>query len=526
MKNIIYILLLTMFSTLFSCSDDKSEEKVQEVELELEILDVALLKDKSTTVNITSGNGNYTVASSNKDIITAEVVGNVITITSTTSQDRAEAIVVITDSRFKRATINVTVAKEFDLLLDVEKATLELDVEGDDRLEVHIKEGNLDYTIEVIEGKEVVSIDTERLKSKNRFTIKALSVGDAKLEITDRLGKKSQLTVQVLMPEKVTLSKSAVTFDVFQKTETIEILSGVKNFKPIVSHPRVVQVEVRGDKIFITSSMSGKTSIVIQDSKGQQSQPIEVEVTAVKSAMNLGSAYFGHATFLDIAAVDNSIRNCKQVTFEMLCKVTGYRGLQTFMGLEGNLIIRGKNDDYKDTHPIEIAGLGDNIMLESSSSFDLNQWMHLALVVNCSASNVEGKYKLYINGQEDKLLVRRNDRTHDKVDLVSSNDGNRFEIGRSSGQDWRALRGIVSEARIWTTARTAEQIKENICTLNDAQTPDLLTYWVFSASDETNFIQDVNGGKYCTNLTLSSTKGDYSAVKVPSSVFVEDRCIQ
>src|SRR5690606_1751186 len=121
------------------------------------------------------------------------------------------------------------------------------------------------------------------------------------------------------------------------------------------------------------------------------------------------------------------------------------------------LIVRGKNDDYRDTHPIEIAGLGDRIMLESSSSFPLNEWLHLALVVDCNQSEVSKKYKLFINGKEDPLIVRRNEETHSSIDLTQSNDGNRFVVGRANGQDWRVIRGTVSDVRVWSVARTEAQ---------------------------------------------------------------------
>ncbi|KAA6310826.1 hypothetical protein EZS27_037940, partial [termite gut metagenome] len=260
---------------------------------------------------------------------------------------------------------------------------------------------------------------------------------------------------------------------------------------------------------------------------------IPVVVNGPERAMNLNTSgnlksnYFCHADFSTRATVDNSIKTCKQVTLELTCMMKGYRGQQTFMGLDGSIILRGPNDDYKDTHPIEITGLGDKVVMHTTNSFNLNEWMTLSFVVDCTQGTVENKYKLYINGVQETLIIDKQEETHSVVDLGS--DGGRFEIGHASPYDWdwHAMQGIVSEARIWTVARTQQEISGNLCRLTETNPVGLLAHWDFTAGVETDYIQDISGGQYETNLTISLIgNNNLSPVQIPVGSFVEKGCPQ
>ena len=89
--------------------------------------------------------------------------------------------------------------------------------------------------------------------------------------------------------------------------------------------------------------------------------------------------------------------------------------------------------------------------------------------------------------------------------MSSSNDENKFEIGIANKQDWRAMRGAISEVRIWKTARTAEQIKSNMCCLNKGVPKGLLARWNFSIGIETDYIQDSSGTPYPVDFGSGNT---------------------
>nr|WP_068892958.1 LamG-like jellyroll fold domain-containing protein [Pedobacter panaciterrae] len=517
-------LIIGLQLTLLSCSKKESDFNV--VELKLDKSTIALTPNNSLSVNIETGNGDYSAVSSNDNVAKATIAGNVITVTATTKEERANAVIVITDKMFKRTSIDVVIAKIFDLSLDKTEAILEVGVPGKDEIVVGINTGNFGYKTELLDNSsQFIEVNNTKLESHGKFTIKAIAAGSAKVKITDAQGKEAVITVTVGAPATLTTDKTNVTLTAVQGSETITVSSGNGDYKATVANPLVAKAFVNGNVITIKGKINGTTTVNIEDKKGQKAI-VNVKVDGPDYAMNLSDQYFAYANFTDIAIVDQSIKSLKQVTFEMTCKIDGYRGLQTFMGLEGKLLIRGKNDDYRDTHPIQISGLGDKITLESTKSFNLNQWMNIALVVDCNKDDVKEKYKLYINGVQDPLIVARQDETHSVIDLTSSSDGNRFEIGRAFGQDFRAMKGTVSEARVWTVARTEQQIKDNMCSLTAQDNIGLLARWNFTAGAETGYIQDSNGGKYETNLIIANAKlgGNYTQVKAPKTVFVSKGC--
>lgn len=522
-----FLVLFSIFGLqlmLQSCA--KKEADFNVVEMTLDKSSVSLTPNGSISVNISNGNGTYSAVSSNDNVATARITDNVITITSTTTQDRANAVIVITDKMFKRQSIDVVIAKLFEMTLSKTEAAMEVGVPGKNELTININTGNAGYKTELLENSgQFVEINNTKLESHAKFTIKAIASGTAKVKVTDVKGKQALLTLTVTAPSTLVLTKSDIILTAVQGTEDITVTKGNGDYKVSVANPLVVKAQVKGDVVSIKGKINGTTIVVIEDKKGQKAT-VNVKVDGPAFAMNLSDQYFGYANFNDIAIVDGSIKTLKKVTFEMTCKIDGYRGLQTFMGLEGQLLIRGKNDDYRPTHPLQIVGLGDKITLESTKSFNLNEWMNIALVVDCNQQNITEKYKLYINGVQDVLIVVRQDETHTSINLASSSDGNRFEIGRAFGQDFRAMKGTVSEARVWTIARTAQQIRDNMCGLTSGTTTGLLSLWNFTAGAETGYIQDSNGGKYETNLILANAKlgGNYTQFKVPSSAFVSKGC--
>ncbi|PZP47079.1 MAG: hypothetical protein DI598_11380 [Pseudopedobacter saltans] len=412
--------------------------------------------------------------------------------------------------------------KEYEQANDLVLELNEVSLSTDSTVVVSVVNGNGSYEA-VSSNVDVVTATV----NQNAIVIKAgtnVNNAEAVIAITDRYYQRANIHVRVTKNVALVLSKDSIVLNAQQGSDTFSVKSGAGNYKVSISNSLIAKTIVQDSVIRIVGKQAGQTTLTVSDQLGK-TKTIPIRITGADYAFAFGTSYFGWADFKSIAQVDPTIRQNKQITFELTCKISGYRGLQTFLGLENNLIIRGKNDDYKSTHPIEIAGLHDSIMLLSTSNFNLNEWMNIALVVDCDKQNVSDKYKLYINGIADPLIVQQNKGTHTTVDLSSSGDNNLFEIGRASGQDFRAMQGTVSEARVWTVARTAMQIKDNMCSLTESAPVGLLARWKFSAGVNTNYIQDVSGGKYETNLILSAVSGGgYGQVFAPSNLFVERGC--
>ena len=99
-------------------------------------------------------------------------------------------------------------------------------------------------------------------------------------------------------------------------------------------------------------------------------------------------------------------------------------------------------------------------------------------------------------------------------DLISDimNADNYFMIGRANNNDYRNGLIRVYQARIWKTARTEQEIKENLCELKSGyNTDDLVGYWIFSDGIEKSEYEDLSGHE------MNAKVGDHNGAK-PSTI--------
>lgn len=531
MKNIISLLLFITSLFIIGCSDeekvngDNKDDQINPVSLTLEREKASLLPGETISIKITNGNEKYTVKSSNDNIVKAVVSGDLLTLTAGQIPDKAEALVIVVDQFFKRASIDVDIAKEFDLKLSNEEINLVYGEKGSDEKIIYIETGNFGYNIELLnETSSFIKVDETNLESAGKFVIKALKAGSGELKVTDNKGKTANLKISVEGTPTLTLNKKSVLINAVQGTEILKVDNGNGGYSVIFDDPTIAKVGyvTEGGTIAIKGKKNGSTNAVVQDKKGLKSDPFQIVVDGEEFAMMLGENYYGFANFKDLEQIDPSLTKSKQVTLEMSCYMTGYRGSQTFMGLSNNLLLRGPNDDYRPTHPIAIVGNG--LEIESSISFKLNEWMHIALVVDCDKQDIKEKYILYINGIKDENMNLKNiSQPHTVVNLASSDDNNKFVVGWATNQYWCRLLGAVSEVRVWKTARSEQQIKENMWRLKDFNSQNLFTRWNFSAGIPTDYIQDTGNSGYEINMTLSEVKHDdkhYRPVLVPANIYI------
>ena len=120
-----------------------------------------------------------------------------------------------------------------------------------------------------------------------------------------------------------------------------------------------------------------------------------------------------------------------------------------------------------------------------------DKWVHLACVYDGS----QGKKFIYVNGELQGELPD----TRGTVDLTYAygQDANAaFYIGQSAADD-RYMNGYVSEARVWAVARSAADLKNNVCWV-DPLTDGLVAYWRFNepAEDNAKVVTDLTGNGY------------------------------
>lgn len=163
----------------------------------------------------------------------------------------------------------------------------------------------------------------------------------------------------------------------------------------------------------------------------------------------------------------------------------GEAGISTFMGTEGRTLLRFGDNGVDPDH---LQANGQDIGLK----FKTNQWYHIALVVDGS------KTIAYVNGKK-------------VTEFDSSGSLSTFYIGKS----WSDYRGIVarfSELRLWSVARTAQQIKDNMYEVNPTEN-GLYAYWKMNEVKE-NKIPDASGNNRFLTLQGQANKGGRQTIKL------------
>lgn len=210
---------------------------------------------ESTTVEITSGSGEYGVTNLNGDKAKATLNGTTITIEALAAGD---AKVVVTDVKTgQKETIEITVIQ--NLQLSATKLSL---VEGSSGT-VEITAGSGEYGVTNLNGDKA-----KATLNGTTITIEALSVGDAKVVVTD-MKSGLKVTIEISVTQKtvypeLTLSKQEVHLNVGE-TGQIEITSGTGSYSIGKYDTNVAKVTINGSTITINALSIGNTPVTITD---------------------------------------------------------------------------------------------------------------------------------------------------------------------------------------------------------------------------------------------------------------------
>ena len=410
-KTVGIIALVAMFF-MTGCNGSQNG-KDDYVDLSLSSSSVSVETGSSTTVNITRGNGDYTVTSSAPAIATANVSNALITINGVAA---GTAVVTVTDKGRKEATINVTVTEPpvvaVDLVLSEDALTVNLGGEGF----VSIDSGNGGY--------EATSSDTGIATASindNYVIIKGVAAGTATVKVTDKGGKEVSISVKVIpVPKGVDMG--------------IGYGWGVQGNHTIVRVP-------------------------IYHTYAEKRDFTKMEAVTIESLVRF-------SPFLNWA--DNDTSNW----------------LNTVIGNPDYFMIRLNHFNGGKARFNAVAGGRE---LTSVVEAEAEKWYHCALTFN------KGKIALYVDGevQEEAELsgVNTLDLTHSEVPVDQWYD---FFLGCYRCSRW--LNGCMAEARLWSVARTEEQIKASR-TYVDPKTEGLIGYWKLSGTSE-EILKDVTGNGF------------------------------
>lgn len=158
-----------------------------------------------------------------------------------------------------------------------------------------------------------------------------------------------------------------------------------------------------------------------------------------------------------------------------------------------------------DPNKLQVKAGGKTLLV--NYSFREKTWYHIALTYD--GTNI----RVYVNSRERASMAHTG-----TLDLA----GAQFVIGQSFNQ-WRGFNGMMSEIRIWNTARTAAQLRENALDVveYESEKSDLLAYWKLNGAkpgSDNKQIADFTGNGH--DLTVKR-QGAASAVQ-PKVVINQD----
>ncbi len=195
----------------------------------------------------------------------------------------------------------------------------------------------------------------------------------------------------------------------------------------------------------------------------------------------------------DIADVYN---NMTAITYEALINIDkfdtkndfGDCNISSIMGVEQYLLLRIGDASF-DRQCLQFDGSGNGssfgkipLKPDSDCKIEIGQWYHVA----CTYDQAARTARIYLNGE---MVVESKD-----VGITGSSEDNRitlamralgmeeayqFFIGKSYN-DYRPLQGSIAEARVWSVARTQQEIWDNMYRITDPENhPELIGYWKF-----------------------------------------------
>lgn len=229
--------------------------------------------------------------------------------------------------------------------------------------------------------------------------------------------------------------------------------------------------------------------------------PIRVQSNSVPTLPGTNIAYFFLSKPIKITKVGTFNSNYISIrfpvgtyftsfTYETLLYIDWLSSNNTIMGTEGVMILRigdapGTPKDY-----LEVAG-GQHY--NTTEGLKEKRWYHVALTYD----QPSGKTAMYVNGTKWAESAWG-------IAGFDPNSDVGFNIGMLPGFQWgtRPLHGYLSELRVWSVARTENQLNQNMFGV-DPNSDGLALYYKFDGSE----IQEGGGIKDAAKGINGTTNG-------------------
>ena len=210
--------------------------------------------------------------------------------------------------------------------------------------------------------------------------------------------------------------------------------------------------------------------------------------SAITTAMNLKNVYVAVPGFDKGSPTADVVNNLSAITMEAIIRVNSFqKEISSIMGIEQYYLMRIGDANFPNQQLQVQSTFGKFPEASKQKLLLAGEWYHVALTWDLANATIA----FYVNGQLQSIS-----NAHGKSDLTSISLGDKepddefgnggdhnFYFGRSytlSHDLSRQFDGEICEARIWSVARTQEQIYQSMYDIpNPAAEPTLRAYWKF-----------------------------------------------
>lgn len=257
--------------------------------------------------------------------------------------------------------------------------------------------------------------------------------------------------------------------------------------------------------------------------------------SAITTAINLRNVYVAVPGFDKGSPTADVVNHLQAITMECIVRVNQFQGeISSIMGIEQYLLMRFGDVNFERRQLQTQTTYGKFPESTKAKNLNAGQWYHVALTWDLASQTI----CFYVDGELQSIST-----AHGKSDITEINLGDKapdnengnggdfnFYFGRSYGESYdtsRMLDGEICEARIWSEARTQEQIRAMMYDVPDpTQQPTLCAYWKFDEGHGTT-IEDKSGHGnnarvigYWTDQTYTATHPKTEADLWPSGIEV------
>ena len=146
---------------------------------------------------------------------------------------------------------------------------------------------------------------------------------------------------------------------------------------------------------------------------------------------------------------------------------------------------------------------------ENNTVLSSGVWQHIALVISAADSKAYIYIDGVLSGEREKGTGGDSDYGNIGVEV---NYGDNLEVGASNHSADRTCLGVIDEVRVWKTARTAEEIADNMNKEIEATDANLLAYFPCNEAATSALLKDDSGNGYDLTLVEGADPNGYSFI--------------